>query len=167
MYVCVYVYIDVQWNPLNNGHIGTSQFCPLQRALLLQGSLHLGHQSSSIIRRLFLLRPLFRGYFYCVHYSEVISIVSIIQRLFLLRPLFRDYFYCVHYSEVISIASIIQRLFQYSRCPFILYVCNRTRQKKTYNSSSSHQDYPDLPQSCKPKPLVKNVKFPTTNPISK
>ncbi len=51
--------------------------------------------------------PLFRGYFYCVLYSEVISIVS--RRLFLLCPLFRGYFYCVLYSEVISIVS--RRLF--------------------------------------------------------
>ncbi len=45
------------------------------------------------------LSPLFGGYFYCVHYLEVISIVSIWR------------FYCVHYLEVISIVSTIWRLF--------------------------------------------------------
>ena len=54
-----------------------------------------------IIRRLFLLCPLFRGYFFVsiirrlFHYSEVISIC-----VHLLCPLFRGCFYCVLYSLI-------------------------------------------------------------------
>ena len=48
----------------------------------------------------FQLCALYRGFFfYCVHYREVISIVSFIERLF----------HCVLYREVISIVSIIER----------------------------------------------------------
>ena len=67
--------------PPNNGHIGTSHYREVSTLRRQQGSLYLGHQSLSIIQRLFLLCLLSEGPIIDVGTSHFCPLYSTLRRL--------------------------------------------------------------------------------------